>query len=145
MGIDHREDSERFMVCELLVPGCFEEARFNTVDLSEASEIGDGELVRRDADDGSVGLVQRVDVVDAAAKKNLEFQVQVGIFCIPWSRNVSKRSCVCMVKGLWVLVRQCLAEVSCWGWRRTWRSKPTTKSRMPAEINVTLRMLLVCD
>ncbi len=78
LRVPDRKQAQRALLRKLLVPGALGEGRAGAVDLSEIGHRGDGDLLGGDAHDGAVALVQGVDVVDAAAGDDGEFEGQAG-------------------------------------------------------------------
>ena len=85
LRITHGKHAQPGEIGQLLVPDVLFELGRHGVDLAEALGIRDGDFGGRDADDGPVAGVQRVDVVDASAACDGVFEDLVREAAVPWS------------------------------------------------------------
>jgi hypothetical protein len=70
------------------------------VDLLEGVEVRDADLGGREAHNGSILLVQVVDVEDSLAGDDGAFEAEVCEACVPWSGQVTGWACEADVEEL---------------------------------------------
>lgn len=61
------------------------------MDLLEALNVAEGHLVGRQPDDGSVLVVELVDIEGAVTADDGEFQPEMGEPRVPWAREATER------------------------------------------------------
>ena len=92
VGVPHDEDARRPVGRYGVVPRRLEEAGANLVDLGKRPDICDGHLLGGDAHDGSIFLVQAVDVEHAAAADDFVLEDQMGEPGVPGARDGGERT-----------------------------------------------------
>lgn len=91
-------------VPEQPVPGRLHVVAADAVDGAEGGERREVDLGGRDAHDGAVALVERVDVVQAAAAERGEFERDVRERGVPRAGDVAEGREVGGAEGLWASV-----------------------------------------
>lgn len=89
MRVPFRKDS-RLSRNQCLIPRRLQEAATYLVDVCEPLYFANGYFVGRDADHGTIFLVEAVDIVDAPSGDDMELQDEVGKAAMPWPRDRPK-------------------------------------------------------
>jgi hypothetical protein len=91
--VEHGKNASFWEICESQVPFALHVLCSNLVDLLEGIEVCYTDLGWRESDDGTVLLVESVNVEYALASHDRTLQAKVGEACVPWPWKVPGRAC----------------------------------------------------
>lgn len=91
LGVSLREDAVAREIGEFLVPDVLRELGGDSMDLLEAFNVGDGYLVRGNADNRAVFLMHGIDVEDSSAAGYSVLQDLVCKEAVPWPGYLTER------------------------------------------------------